>query len=127
MSNLKKFKVSDFSGDEVVIEVDLDVLSPSLAKEINGFFVFSDKRLELVDGDAVRAVLLMFGNDAVRYFLHDGGIWLSGPIGDDNVKVTKDVLDFIGEGWPDFENLGIVIFSACVHAPTIGDFNLEEI
>lgn len=128
MSNIKKFKVSqDFSDNYVVLEVDLDVLTPAVAIEINNFVSSNHERLEAEGGDVVRAAIRMFGHYAIMYFLHEYGADLDGPIGDENVRATKDVLDFLMEGWPDFESLGIVIYSAYVEVPSFDDLTLEEV
>lgn len=128
MANLKKFKVDQPFGDNYVeLEVDIDVLTPAIASEINSFVSGANDRLDSEDGDVVRVAIRMFGEYAIRYFLHDGGANLYGPIGDENVWATKKVLDYVYEGWPDFESLGIVIFSAIVEVPTFDDLTLEEI
>ena len=128
MANLKKFKVSQaFSDDFVELEVDLDVLTPAMASEINGFVSGANDRLGSEDDDVVRVAVRMFGEYAIRYFLQEGGASLDGPIGDENIRATKNVLDYVYEGWPDFESLGIVIFSAIVEVPTFDDLTLEEV
>lgn len=127
MSNLKKFKVSDFNDNEVVLEVDLNVLTPQICTEINDFWGGNKPRLQAENGDVVRTVVRLFSQYAIQYFMSDGGVELTGPIGERNVYCTKEVLSFVHEGLPDFDHLGIVIFAASVDVPTFDDLTLEEI
>lgn len=128
MSNIKKFRVGELLSDTyVVLEVDLDVLTEELAAQINNFVSGNDDRLEREDGDVIRTAIRMFGHYAIRCFLADGGIYLDGPIGQENLRATKDVLDFLDEGWPDFEALGIVIFEAYVALPDYDELEVVEV
>jgi Protein of unknown function (DUF2528) len=128
MSNIKKFRVGEpLSDTYVVLEVDLDVLTAERAAFINDFVSGNDERLEREDGDVIRTAIRMFGDYAIRCFLADGGINLDGPIGPENVRATIKVLNFVYEGWPDFEALGIVIFEAYVALPDYDALELVEV
>ncbi len=128
MGNIKKFRVGEpFTDTYVVLEVDLDVLTEELAADINNFVSGNDDRLEREDGDVIRTAIRMFGHYVIRCFLADGRICQVGPIGQDNIRSTQAVLDFVGEGWPDFEALGIVIFEAYVALPDYDELELVEV
>jgi len=129
MSNITTYRVSaDWFGDaEVTLQVDLDVLTPTLAAEINNFWSDSKRRLQGEDGDVVRAVVRMFGGVAIRYFMADGGASFGPGWRDEHRRWTADVLKAQGEGWPDIDGLGILIAGAEVFAVGYHDVTLEAV
>ena len=128
MSKLKKYRVTAdwFSDAEVTLLVDHDKLTPALATEINKFVSDADYRLAAEDDDVVRAVIRMFGSDAIGYFMGDGGASF-GPRADGDRYSTEAVLKHLYEGWPPCDELGILIVAAEVSAVGYDDVTLEAV
>lgn len=126
MSNVKTYIVtaSWFNDAGVTLRVDHNVLTSELATLINDFWSDNDSRLMDEDGDVVRAVIRLFGQVAIRYFMADGGASF-GPHADGDRYWTKKVLEEQREGWPDIDSLGILILSAEVSAVDYDDVTLE--
>lgn len=118
MSAVKIYQVSAnwFSDAEITLQVNHDVLTQELATEINQFWSGADDRLDQEDGDVVRAVIRLFGAQAIRYFMAEGGASFS-PLEPDRYW-TDEVLKEQAEGWPDCDGLGILITEAEV--PVVG-------
>lgn len=115
-----------FGIAEVTLEVDLDVLTPALAAEINNFWSGAKERLQAEDGDVVRTVVRMFGEAAIRHFMADGGASF-GPCPWGDRQMTAEVLKAQVEGWPDIDGLGIGITAAEVSAVEYHDVTLEAV
>jgi len=115
-----------FSDAEVTLQVDLDVLTPALAAEINKFWSSAEDRLQDEDGDVVRAVVRMFGAAAIRHFMDDGGASF-GPRSEGDRYWTEEVFKAQVEGWPDLDGLGILILGAEVSAVGYDDVTLESL
>jgi hypothetical protein len=128
MSNITTYRVAadSFSDAEVTLQVDLDVLTPALAAEINNFWSHPKDRLQAEDGDVVRAVVRMFGEAAIRHFMADGGASF-GPCPWGDRQMTAEVLKAQVEGWPDIDGLGIGIVGAEVSAVGYHDVTLEAV
>lgn len=109
---------------EVTLQVDLDVLTPALATEINQFWSDAEFRLQCEGGDVVRTVVRMFGRKAIVYMMGIGGAEVSNEDGDD--LWTRSVL-MNSEGWPDCKDLGILITQASVAMCGYEDVELEEV
>lgn len=126
MSNLKSYRVTAawFNDAEVTLEVNLDVLTPALAAEINNFWSGANERLQAEDDDIVRTVVRMFGGAAIRHFMEDGGASF-GPCPWGDRQMTTEVLKAQVEGWPDIDGLGILISAAEVSAVEYHDVTLE--
>lgn len=119
---IKKYKVEANYLDSVCVflEVDHDKLTPELATLINSFWSNGEDRIDEEDGDVVRAVIRLFGLTAINYFLQQGG----GNVMKDSDKYwTKHILES-HEGWPRFEDLGIVITSLYAETPGYDDVTL---
>lgn len=125
MSNLKTYRVKAawFDDAEVTLRVNHDILTPALATEINNFWSEADARLADEDEDVVRAVIRLFGAAAIRYMMDNGGASFS-PVQKDWYW-TKEVIRDQGEGWPDWESLGILIVGAAVSCVSYDDVTLE--
>jgi Protein of unknown function (DUF2528) len=125
--NKKTFivKAPWYEDAQVTLQVDLDILTPALATEINQFWSDHDWRLRKEDGDVVRTVIRMFGRKAIAYLMGIGGAEVSNMGGDD--IWTRSVLMDSGEGWPECEHLGILIVEASVPMCDYDDMELEEI
>ncbi|CAI8763650.1 DUF2528 family protein [Pseudomonas sp. IT-P44] len=73
-TNIKRFKVSESWKDfEVLLEVNLDVLTSERATMINHYF--SDNQTRLIDenDDVVRVAIRLAGSTIIRAMLEQGG------------------------------------------------------
>lgn len=73
-TNIKRFKVSESWKDyEVLLEVNLDVLTPDRAAMINNYL--SDEQTRLMDegGDVIRVAIRLAGSTMIRIMLEQGG------------------------------------------------------
>lgn len=113
-----------FSDAEVTLQVNFDVLTPELAAEINGFWTGADDRLQEEGGNVLLAVVRMFGETAIRYFMADGGASFGPSAG---TYWTKRVIEDQGEGWPNVDGLGILITAAEVSVVGYDDVTLEAV
>lgn len=113
-----------FNDAEVTLQVDFDVLTPELATEINTFWSDAKERLQAEDGNVLLAVIRMFGQVAIRYFMADGGASF-GSTGDP--YWTNQVIKSQAEGWPDQPGLGILIVGAEVSTVDYDDVTLEAV
>ena len=129
MSNIKTYRVtaSDFDWAEVVVEVNLDVLTPDLATEINGFWSGDEWRLNQVDGNPVLAAVRLFGASAISFFMNDGGADIVAHEERDRERWTGAVLDDLGEGWPGVQQLGIRIKRVSVNTVGYDEVELEAV
>lgn len=72
--NLKQYRVTEVFGDDwVLLEVDLDKLTAERAGLITEFWSDTNSFLELEDGDAVRAVVRLFGMWMISTMINQGG------------------------------------------------------
>lgn len=124
MSIIKRYKVTS-DDHEVVLQVDTSVLTPEMAGHINTFLGGHALRLADQKGNVVETAVRLFGARAIFHALADGGADFSS--GDDGWWLTKHVLEQEVEGWPDFENLGIVIVEASVYAVDYYGVTLTEV
>jgi len=115
-----------FDDAQVHLQVDLDVLTPALATEINTFWSGAEGRLNDENGDVVRAVVRLFGVCAIQYFMENGGV---GAQASEEVSRywTGAVIKAQGEGWPGLDQLGILITSAHVGVVEFEDVQLEAV
>lgn len=113
-----------FDDAEVRLQVDLDVLTPALATEINSFWSGAKDRLDAENGDVVRAVTRLFGTLAIQYFIREGGVGATAS--DEVARVwTALVIKDQGEGWPGPDELGILITAAYVNVVDFDDVELD--
>lgn len=132
MSTIKTFKVSDWSDNfSVVLEVDLDKLTPELAEQINNFRGSAEDHLEAEDGDVVRAVIRLYGSHMIALLVEDGGAYLSPSRVPGLCEAwTKKMQE--EEGWPGGDGtphgaLGIRLLQADVQIPGFDDLELSEV
>lgn len=117
MANLQRFTLEETWKEwEVVLEVDLDILTPEMATEINEFWSDAKYRLNKENGDVVRAVIRMAAGRFIYALLEIGGGVVTGE--SDAAMWTRDAL-YEQEGWGD--QCGIKLISADVDT----DFDLE--
>lgn len=115
-----------FDDAQVRLQVNLNVLTPELATEINTFWSGANDRLSDEDGDVVRSVVRLFGVCAIQYFMRNGGANASAS--DEVSRIwTADVIAAQGEGWPGVDALGILIKSVVVRVVDFDDVSLEAV
>lgn len=135
--NTKRYRVIEqFSGDNVLLEVDLDLLTPARATLINEFWGRGEDRLDTEGGDVVRAVVHLFGMWIMSHMVTQGGAVFdehtTSPDGDPNPGPlwTADVHD--QEGWggttsDPFGFCGIRCIAAEVKPITFDDVEILEV
>lgn len=137
-ANIKRFKVKDTWKDyEVLLEVNLDRLTPKRAEMINSFWGGEKYRLRHENGDVVKAVIRLAGQTLINAMLSEGGTEFyehtKGVFGDDPGAIwSKDDLHN-EEGWggpveeDGFGWCGIRVVAAEVSTPDYGDMALAEV
>ena len=100
MSNLKTYtvKASWFNDAEVTLQVDHDLLTPEMAKEINDFWSEANYRLLQEDQDVVRVVIRMFGARTISLAMEQGGWDFSKQSVVAGLRTAQEVIDSYGEG-----------------------------
>lgn len=126
MSNIRKFKISA-DENNVVLAVDMAVLTQELAAEINNFWGSPSARLAEQDGDVVLTVVRLFGSEAIGSLLEEGGAQFGESSAAMSKYWTEKVLELQGEGWPSAEGLGIRIVEAYVDVPDFFSCEMEEV
>ena len=116
MKHTYRFDWEEADEMSVVIHIDAEVLKPELAQEINKFMSGHADRLNECEGDIYRVVAQLFASYLMRWALENGGVYCpaNGPRGPEYVR---DVLEWVGEGWPPAEQCGVTIVSAYVNTP----------
>lgn len=129
MSNLKTYKVkaSWFNDAEVTLQVDHDLLTPELAKEINDFRSDNNYRLRQEDRDVVRVVIRMFGARTISLAMEQGGWDFSNNSPAAGLRTAQEVIDDFREGWPKAEELGISVIQVAADSVGFDDVKLEAI
>lgn len=131
--NVRRYTVKDtWKEYEVTLEVNHDILTVARAEEINSFWSDDDHRLDQLDGDVVKTVIQLFGQNAICLYLNENGA----NFGDaDNWLINKCSQELRGEeGWggeSEIENnpygwCGIRIVGADVDMPSFEDLELTE-
>lgn len=73
-TNIKRFKVSESWKDyEVLLEVNLDVLTSDRAAMINNYLSDDQSRLMDESGDVIRVAIRLAGSTMIRIMLEQGG------------------------------------------------------
>ena len=116
-----------FNDAEVTLQVNFDVLTPELATEINTFWSGAEERLQAEDGNVLLAVIRMFGQVAIRYFMTAGGACFGPPRTEGDRHWTAQVIKEQAEGWPEVDGLGILITMADVSVVDYDDVTLEAV
>lgn len=135
-ANIKRFIVKDGWKDyEVTLEVNLDILTAERATLINKFWTEHAERLAEHDGDVVKTVIQLFGQNAICTFLQDGGASFS--IFPDRVcngqsRELRSQEGWGAEGPPDEDNgefgwCGIRVIRADVDLPSFDEMELKEL
>ncbi|WP_027670056.1 DUF2528 family protein [Rheinheimera baltica] len=124
MSNIKTYKVKDDWKDyEVTLEVDHEILTPELAREINQFWCFSDDRIDQENGSHVRVVIRLAGLYFINAMLSHDGVHFGKSNTEAGAAWSRDLTQ--EEGWP--EKPGIRVIAASVEAPDYDSLELTEL
>jgi hypothetical protein len=132
-TNIKRYKVKDTWKDyEVTLEVDLDRLTTERAGLINSFWTGADDRLDEEDGDIVRTIVRLAGQEIICEMLEDGG---SDFGTDSNSYPARSATRALHcrEGWggqidgDEFGWCGIRVVAADVQVPNFEDVTLTEL
>ncbi|MDF3935329.1 DUF2528 family protein [Pseudomonas citronellolis] len=135
-SNIKRFIVRDAWKDyEVTLEVNLDILTVERATMINTFWTEHADRLAEHDGDVVKTVIQLFGQNAICTFLQDGGASFSlipDWVCNSQSRDLRSQEGWGGEGPEDEDNgvfgwCGIRAIRAGVDMPSFDDMELKEL
>ena len=110
---------------EVVLEADHDVLTPELATLINQFWSDDDERLDVYDGDPVKAVIHFAGTCLINQMLCEGGADFDKS--NDTMSTYWTGWLTHQEGWPPADQLGIRCVAAEVTTPRFDDLSMDEI
>lgn len=135
---IKRYVVKEVWKDyEVTLEVNHSRLTPEAALMINNFWGDSEHRLWAEKGDAVKAVIRLFGQTMIRIMLREGGSSFSidtdkrDPFGHPGPVWTEDLHN--EEGWggsikgDPYGWCGIRVVAADVEAPGFDDVELAEV
>ncbi|MNJ30257.1 hypothetical protein D3C77_248530 [compost metagenome] len=111
-TTIKTYTVKDtWKGYEVTLEVNHSVLTEERAALINEFWTSHEDRVEHLNGDVVKAVIQMFGQNAICLYLNENGA----SFGDSEKwlinKCSKDLR--AEEGWGGESNDGNDLFGWC--------------
>lgn len=133
-TTIKRYIVKDTWKDyEVTLEVNHSVLTPERAALINEFWTNHEDRVDHLNGDVVKAVIQMFGQNAICLYLNENGA----SFGDnDKWLINKSSQELRAEeGWggesDDAKDLfgwcGIRIVGADVTMPEYEELVLQEV
>ncbi|UUZ68053.1 DUF2528 family protein [Polaromonas sp. P2-4] len=132
MSQLKTFMVcSEDNAFQVVLEVNLEKLTPAMATEVNNFWGGNEARADLEDGDVVRAVIRLYGSRMIAMMLAAGGVHFDQETNPEWAEQwTKQMQQL--EGWPGPDGtpngaLGIRVLVAEVVVPGFEEVELSEV
>lgn len=109
----RRFQLSYGFDLSITLDIDTDVMTPELAKEVNAFWISADEILEVSDGDAVQAVARRAADPLLRS-LQDG-------------RYQEYALEELGksEGWPEKHGITIVDYEIpCTDSVT---WDVEEL
>lgn len=122
MKHTYKFDWDEAFDMSVVIQIDADVMKPELATEINKFMSGHADRLRECSGDIYMVIAKLFASYFMRWALENGGVYCCdhdprGP------ELIRDVLEWVGEGWPPAEQCGLTIVSGYMNAPDFSNMS----
>jgi len=92
----RRFELSSGIDLTITLDIDTDVMTPELAKEINSFWAGADDVLDASEGDVIQAVARRAAGPLLATLLDD---W-----------IPQYALDELGksEGWPEKHGITIV-------------------
>lgn len=130
-TNIKRFLVKhNWKDYQVILEVDMDILTEETATLINAFWTGAEDRLDECGNDVRTTVIRMFGQNAICAILENGGLFSR-----DDCLVRGLSMELRGEeGWGGegltpgaFGVCGIRVVYADVEMPRFDDLELSEI
>lgn len=132
---IKRYTIKDtWKGYVVTLEVNHSILTPERAQQINTFWTSHEDRLDQCDGDVVKTVIQLFGQETICLYLSESGA----SFGDkDQWLIDKESKEKrANEGWGGesmegedngaFGWCGIRIVGADVGMPEFDELSLEE-
>lgn len=127
MSKYRHFRVVSKSREHFVdLAVDVEVLTQGHAADINALWHNAEHRQQTANGDAVLAVIRMFGAHAINHARYVGGWAFSHRPFDQGLIFAQQVIDADGERWPDAQELGIAVVGAGVAQETCDTVSAAE-
>lgn len=126
---IRQYKLANFDGIEIVLEVDHSILTAEKAAVINSFWGGDDDRLSYEDGDVVRAVVKLAAKTIAGGLLADGG---GSVYSQESVEMVTRLNLHRLEGWggsidgSDFGWCGIRLVSAEVEVDLDLEFQEDE-
>lgn len=132
-TNIKRYKVKDTWKDyEVTLEVNLERLTAERAGLINSFWTEAEDRQNEEDGDIIRTVIRLAGQEVICEMLEDGGADFSSGCNSYPARSSTWALQ-TKEGWggkiegDEFGWCGIRVVAADVQVPSFEDLALAEV
>lgn len=132
-TNIKRYKVKDTWKDyEVTLEVNLERLTAERAGLINSFWTGAEDRQDEEDGDIIRTVIRLAGQEVICEMLEDGGADFSSDCNSYPARSSNWALQ-TKEGWggkiegDEFGWCGIRVVAADVQVPSFEDLALAEV
>lgn len=130
MNKLQTFMASALDDNlQVVLEVDMDKLTPALAAEVNSFWGDAERRVDAEDGDVVMAVIRLYGARLMALLLAEWrGVSITADRRDLALAATRIMATH--EGWPPNDDtphgqLGIRVVSAECELPGFDEVELS--
>lgn len=126
MKHTYKFEWDEADDMYVVISVDTEVLKAEMAHEINKFLSSHTARLKECNDDIFRVVAQLFASQFMQWALENGGVYCHdhhsrGP------EFIRDVLRWVGEGWPPADQCGLTIVRAYVNTPDFSNLTVTVV
>lgn len=106
MSTHRKFTIEAFQNCEITLEIDLRLMTPATAAEVNSYFDDADQVARLAEGDAVRAIALR----AAEFLLHEL-MWAPRcRTEDEEQQAARAALQNLSaaKGWPTNHGISVV-------------------
>ena len=130
MSLIKRYTVEhEWHDHTVTLEVDLSVLTPTLAKEHLDFWSGSAEFQAAEKGDVILAVIRLFGSSLIARILEQGGSTFNGGEAADIWSREQQEAEGWGGAADDspFGHVGIRIVSADVEGVGFDDVRVKEV
>jgi hypothetical protein len=96
--SIRRFTIEACEDCSVILDIDLRLMTPETATEVNSFWMSADRVLQLAQGDAVRAVALR----AAQRLIHELIAHSRPELALENLSAE--------EGWPRQHGISIVSF-----------------
>lgn len=110
----------------VELAIDVEVLTPGHAEDVNALWHNAEHRQQAANGDAVLAVIRMFGAHAINHARYIGGWAFNHRPFEQGLIFAQQVIDSAGERWPDAQELGLAVIGAGVAQETFYTVSAAE-